>query len=919
MHLSRSRLSTTLALTGSLLALTSLQLRAQDAAPAPNPPAPETSTDTRPNPPAPADAAEAPRDGAGARPPGGPGSPGGEGGFGPGGGRGGFGPGSGGFGGRRRGEGGPAGGMGPGGAGGENIQSTLAQTIRMEGDKIVLQFPNNPVADMLSIYELLTGITLIKDTNIFTDGAPVSLATPHAVSKEEAVKLIEATLLTNGYAIVMEPGGKSARILPARNQSANAVQFSHGVHFYTSPKDLPDGETIITYFMKLDYLAPEDAATMFSGHVGLSVYGRITPVLTPPGLLLTESSTVIKQLISIRDAIDVGDTGSSLVTKFIPVEYADASTVAQIIQATLTAQAQEKETKGVNTIRGNAASDGRSNNNSGGNNNNERQERPQQPMVINGQVVQNNAQAPVPTAQVVADPRLNQILVVSSPTDYAYIASLIAEFDKPLDVDEPYERKLRYAAAVDVLSAITDLLQDTSAGTIQLPGGGSIQQQRTQPLASSSSQLLTGRTTTGTRGGQVLASTGSSTSSSDTASSTTSGGATRADLIQGPTEDNAPISVLVNKTRVVADPMSNTILVMGRKEAIDKVNGLLDKLDRKPAQVYISTVIGQLTLGDDFQFGVDYLSALSKKGDGTNFSAGGLFSRSDALSLGVDDLRNNVITNAISPAAGLNLYGAIGDSLEVFVTALESTNRFKVLSRPSIFALNNKKASITSGQLIPVPAETLTNTNNNGNNGNNVTTTIEYRDVVLKLEVVPLINEDGEVTLTIAQVNDTVVGTQLVEPNLIPIIGTEQIVTSVTVPDRNTIVLGGLISEQNKKDTNGVPFLSRIPGVGNLFKDTKDSNTRSELIIFIQPQVVKDNVGLRHTSRAEDFRTQVGADAAERFPESIDVTTPRVSDAKATEILEAQKKGGFFSRMFRRNNTPKVTDGPPPGVRPAVR
>ncbi|HEY1053012.1 MAG TPA: secretin N-terminal domain-containing protein, partial [Prosthecobacter sp.] len=610
---------------------------------------------------------------------------------------------------------------GPGGMGSaanDSIQSTLAQTIRMDGDKIVLQFPNNPVGEMLSIYEVLTGVTLIKDTNIFNEGAPVSLMPPKSVTKEEAVKLIEATLFINGYAIVMEPDGKSARILPARNQGANAVQFSHGVQFFTSAKDLPANETIVTYFMKLDFLDPQEAATMFSGHVGLSVYGRITPVLTPPGLLLTESSTVIRQLISIREALDVGDTGSSLVTKFIPVEYAEAATIAQIIQATLTAQAQEKETKGVNTIRGNAASDGRGNQERRDDNNNNRQQS-QPPMIINGQIVQGSAQAPVPTAQVVADTRLNQILVVSSPADYTYIASLIAEFDKPLEVDQPYERKLRYAAAVDVLSAISDLLQDVNTGTTQLPGGGTIQQQRQQPLASSSSQLLTGRTTTGTRGGQVLTTSGSSASSDTASSSTSSGGASRADLIQGPTEDNAPISLLIGKTRVVADPMANSILVMGRKEAVDKVNGLLDKLDRKPAQVYLSTVIGQLTLGDGFEFGIDYLSALNNK-DGTNFSAGSIFSREDilsgtALTRAVGDLRTNAITNAFGPAKGLNLYGSIGDSLEVFVTAMESTNRFKVLSRPSVFALNNKKATITSGQLIPVPAQTVTNTNGNNN------------------------------------------------------------------------------------------------------------------------------------------------------------------------------------------------------------
>ena len=438
--------------------------------------------------------------------------------------------------------------------------SSLSQTIRMEGEKIVLQFPNNPVMDMLSIYELLTGVTLIKDTNIL-DGAPVSLATPKAVEKAEAVKLIEATLLTNGYAIVMEPGGKSARILPARNQSANAVQFSHGVQFYTSPQDLPQGETIVSYFMKLDHLDPEDAATMLSGHIGLSVYGRITPVLTPPGLLITESSPVVKQLISIRDTLDVGDTGSSLVTKFIPITYADASTVAQIIQATLNAQAQEKETKGVNTIRGSAASDGR-----GGKDERREESSSPKPIIINGQLVQQNAQAPQPTAQVVADTRLNQILVVAAPADYTYIASLISEFDKPLEVEEPYERKMKYAAAVDVLSAVVDLLQDTSGGTTQLPGGGSIQQQRGQALASSSSQLLSGRSTTGTRGGQVLAASGgaSDTASSGTSTTTGSSATTRADVIQGPTENNAPVSVLVGKTRVIADPMANSILVVGR-------------------------------------------------------------------------------------------------------------------------------------------------------------------------------------------------------------------------------------------------------------------------------------------------------------------------------------------------------------------
>ncbi|MCB1276099.1 secretin N-terminal domain-containing protein [Prosthecobacter sp.] len=868
-----------LAHTFTFIAFTTLACgqAASDTAPAATPTAPAAPPTSQPA--ANGNAPAAPQDGT--RPPGafGPGGGGFPGGGFPGGGRGGFGTRRGGFGG---GEGGA-----PGATPGEG------ETFTITGDQVMMQFATNPVADILAIYEKLTGLTLIKDTSIF-EGAQISLVTPKPVAKEEAIKLIEASLLTNGYAIVTEPGGSSAKILPARSQSANAVQFSHGVKFYTSPKDIPDNESIVSYFMKLDNLSPEDAAQMLSGHVGLGAYGRITAVTTPPGLLITESATVVKQLINIRDAVDVGDTGSSLVTKFIPIQFGDSATIAQIIQATLTAQAQEKEKKGINTIRG-SASDGRGDNN----NNNNQQQRPQ--IVYSGsQQQQQNNQMAQPSAQVVADTRLNQILVVSSPADYAYIASLIAEFDKPLEVAEPFERKLMYAAALDVLSAVVDLLQEVNSGTTQLPGGGTIQQQRQQALATNSSQLLGGRTTTGTRGGTVGST--AAVGASDDATGTTSGIGSRADVISGPTENNAPVSVLVGKTRVVADPMSNSILVMGRKEDIDKTNSLLDKLDRKPAQVYLATVIGEITLTDGMTSGIDYVSALSRAGDGTNFSASGFTNRTDTLALGasgappgagraIGDLRNNLITTPFGPTSGLNLYGAIGDSLEVFVSALETNNNFKVLSRPSIFALNNKKAVITSGRQIPVPSQQTTFANNNAAQGN-TTTTIEYRDVVLKLEIVPLINADGEVTLTVSQVNDTVVGTQLVQPNLVPIIGTEQLVTSVTIPDRNTIVLGGLISETFDNKRTGLPVLGRIPGLGKLFRTDNNTTTRKELIVFIQPQVVTGNPELRATSLSEDIRTKVGAEAANRFPQ--------VPQLPAATPVAPEPKKNFFQRMFSR-------------------
>ena len=222
-----------------------------------------------------------------------------------------------------------------------------------------------------------------------------------------------------------------------------------------------------------------------------------------------------------------------------------------------------------------------------------------------------------------------------------------------------------------------------------------------------------------------------------------------------------------------------------------------------------------------------------------------------------------MVTSPIKALAGLNIYGQIADGLDVFVRALEATQRFKVLSRPAIYAANNKKAVITSGRRIPVPTSSITDLSNTSN----VRTNIAYQDVVLKLEVIPLINSNKEVSLNIAQVNDTVVGSQQVADNTLPIIATERLLTNVTVANRTTVVLGGLITENDEKTVSGIPYLNRIPYLGVAFKTTKTTKSRKELVIFIQPVVVESADEAAATSELEDSRTDIGFDAAELFPD----------------------------------------------------
>ena len=134
--------------------------------------------------------------------------------------------------------------------------------------------------------------------------------------------------------------------------------------------------------------------------------------------------------------------------------------------------------------------------------------------------------------------------------------------------------------------------------------------------------------------------------------------------------------------------------------------------------------------------------------------------------------------------------------------------------------------------------------------------------------------------------------------------------TSVNVRDKHTIVLGGLITESNDKNTSGTPFLSRIPAVGNLFKRNTSDIQRKELIIFIQPTVITSDSDLTISSAKEDYRTKIGADAAERFPEDVNIHAARTSEAADMRAEdEAKRKQSIFSRMFSRKV--KKAEAPP--------
>jgi type II secretory pathway component GspD/PulD (secretin) len=221
---------------------------------------------------------------------------------------------------------------------------------------------------------------------------------------------------------------------------------------------------------------------------------------------------------------------------------------------------------------------------------------------------------------------------------------------------------------------------------------------------------------------------------------------------------------------------------------------------------------------------------------------------------------SQIIQNA---GNGTNIYVAAGNAFAAIVHLLESTNRFRVISRPTVFTSNNKKAIIASGQEVPVPVSTLTNSNVGGvlNNTAAVSASIEYKKVVLQLEVVPLINSEKEVSLDILQKIDSIVpgGNVNISGNSVPTIDTRYIRTNVSAGNGSTIVLGGLIEDQKQKNYQGFPYLSRIPLIGAAFRSTSSGKQRRELIILMCPEVTLTKLDLyRLRQKWENNNTHFG-------------------------------------------------------------
>lgn len=434
--------------------------------------------------------------------------------------------------------------------------------------------------------------------------------------------------------------------------------------------------------------------------------------------------------------------------------------------------------------------------------------------------------------RVVADERSNMVLLRGEPNLISEARRLAATIDKP-GAGVPITRMIRLNNGD--AESVTAVLQGV------LGEQGSVSNPVAKAVAGGRASI--GRTTASSRSG--------STSSLGSAASSLGGlaeaAAAAAPSSSGPSADTPAKGFSTPDLTVQPAPELNAIVLRGTPAAIAEVEPLISQLDVRRPQVLIEAVIVEIS-GDEaeslaVQLGVG--AAALNRGDGaaTSFTSPGVSLSTILGAIGAP------AAVAVLPNGG-SASISFGDNFSVLLQAIGQSTRANLLSTPSITTLDNEPAEIVVGQNVPFRTGSFTT----DGNSLNPFTTIERQDVGLTLRVVPRIHQGNVVRLEVAQEVSSLVAAVTGAADLIT--NRRSIQTTVLADDGQTIVLGGLMSDDRTRVKSQVPILGDIPIAGELFKSRRESQLKRTLFVFLKPTVLRDQAAAKAVTDAKYARTR---------------------------------------------------------------
>ena len=788
-----------------------------------------------------------------------------------------------------------------GGGGGSQRPSTPWKEFKLDPKKKVqLTFRNSNIDAVIDLISRVSGVTIVKDPTLRD---PVTVVSPKPVGLNEAFEILNAAITVRGYS--MEKSGNVLMIKKNQTRGGQGGGMTGGMGGMTPemlaqlmrPSDPNSSNELKVYKIKFAnasdlarvvndvFLQQQQNTNPFAAMMGggggfggrggrggggfnFGGLGGQQQGATVRASSDDFSNSVIvnapksKQL-EVEILIEEIDkpTDAPLVSKTYKMEFAAASELVAVIQNVLNANTP--------TGRGGATAN--------------------QPLSqrFGFQALLSGRQQGAGT--VTADDRTNALIVSATAENQKVVADLIKELDKDVEVvNTTYVFRLDNARAQDIADLMNQTFGRTNAtGNRTNAGTGN----RTN---TNNRRTNTGNRNTGNNGGL-----GGNTGRSPQANIDEDGqlevdadgnlltdvyvqqgnfrpggqgfnlGGQRtntqnnSDLVRGADGRLTNARDLAGQVQVIPDPNTNSLIIVTNPDNLKLIQDILLQLDHIPEQVMIETMIVEATLDKTNKFGVEWTFAQPKAFGSTGVTGTG----QTGFGLG----------SAVPALDGFR-YTLAGGNLQAFVNLLQKDDKFQVLSTPRIFTSNNVEAEINISQSVPYITSTRTDATGA------ITYNYDFQDVGIVLTVTPRITKNGYVTLEVSQTANDLQG--FTDFNA-PIVNKRQADTTVSVKDTETIVLGGIMRSVVNSKVKKVPLLGDIPLLGELFKSTDRTNTKTELMVFLTPRIVRDN------EEARKMKEETVEQLSPGVKSQIDSAKPnKVTTGTSTKSDKGNKGGG---------------------------
>lgn len=553
----------------------------------------------------------------------------------------------------------------------------------------------------------------------------------------------------------------------------------------------------------------------------------ITANQSSNAMIITDTSANIRRIVEVVAAVDTAISSVATVEVF-PLQFANATDAAQLINDIFSDEARQGDD---DPRRRFAQMFGRGGPGGRGGDDEE-----------GGSAVDARVSAS-------ADERTNTVVVTGPEETLQVVADVLAELDaNPMASQGVFVYAVRNGQAVNLQSVLQTLFDpdrdNASAGT-QATGrrqrrgqGPDAEQPQQQQQAQQPERDGGGGGGPGGRFREMM------------------------ERLSGDAEDSA--ADLLGQVDIVADEDTNSLLVMTAPANFDEVRRIIEELDRPVPQVVIKALIAEITHSDSLDLGAEFTILDIPQGSS-------LFT----------DFGLDMATGGIT-------YRLLETDIEATIRALEEVGQLEVLSRPYILASNNQEAIITVGSEIPIPTSSTFSDIGVGSRTN-----FSYEDIGIILSVTPHINPDGKVIMDVYPEISALSPerVEISEGFFPPVINKRSAETRVAINDGQTIVIGGLMEDQYNETVSKVPLLGDIPLLGAIFRRQETEKSKTELLIFLTPQVATDSERLREISDDERGRVKIIPDAVDgayqRYVDDLEAWDPSRVQPIEEEIDEA--------------------------------